>query len=261
MRVSFVIPTLNQAPFLRTCIDGCRAQGVTDSEILVVDGGSSDGTREILESYGERIRWISERDRGQSDAINKGIRMARGEVVAWVNSDDYYPHGAVLGPVLEAFESDPELDVVYGDGQLVDTSHRPIRLLRPRPPLDARRILLFAGAAVSQPSVFFRRALFLAVGGVDERLHFTMDYDLWIRMFERARKVRYLPEVLSCTTSHAGAKTVQGMLRQIAEVGQVKLRHMGRFRLTPMEKGRLAAGWASMYLYWAAVRVGLKRAS
>src|SRR5580704_13650255 len=84
--VSFVIPTRNQARFIRRCIDECLAQDIAGAEILVIDGASTDGTQEILASYGDRLRFISERDRGQSDAINKGIRQARGEIIAWINS-------------------------------------------------------------------------------------------------------------------------------------------------------------------------------
>src|SRR5678815_5771239 len=90
MRLSFVIPTRNQGRFIGQCIDGCLAQEVPDSEVLVVDGASTDDTRDVLGRYGERVRWISEPDRGQSDAVNKGVRMARGELIAWINSDDYY---------------------------------------------------------------------------------------------------------------------------------------------------------------------------
>ena len=261
MRLSFVIPTRNHARFIRRCIDRCLAQGVPGSEVVVVDGLSTDGTQEILASYGDRIRWVSEKDRGQSDAINKGVRMSSGAVVAWVNSDDYYPDGSVLPAVLAAFDGDPEVEVVYGDGVIVDAELRPLRALPCRPGLTARDVLLYAGIAVSQPSVFFKRSLFEAVGGVDESLHWTMDYDLWIRMFERARRTSYLPRTLSCTTSHPDAKTIQGMLPQIREVGLVKRRHMARFHLSPAEMVRLVGGWASMYVYWAAVRTGLKRAA
>jgi len=261
MRLSFVIPTRNQARFIRKCIDSCLAQGIRDSEIVVVDGLSDDGTQEILASYGDRIRWVSEKDRGQSDALNKGVRQTAGDVIAWINSDDYYPNGKVLGEALARFEADAELDIVYGDGAMVDTEYRTIRALPAQRQLDARRILLFAGIVVSQPSLFFRRELFLQLGGVDESLHWTMDYDLWIRMFESARKSLYVPSLFSCTTSHQDAKTVHGMLRQIGEIGQVKLRHAPRFRLSATEKARLWVGVASMYAYWAAVRMGLKRAA
>lgn len=261
MRLSFVIPTRNQARFIRKCIDSCLAQGVDDAEVVVVDGLSTDGTQELLKDYGDRIRWISEKDRGQSDALNKGVRLSSGDVVAWINSDDYYPNGDVLARVLARFDADPELDIVYGDGEVVDIEYRTIRRLTAQPHLTARGILLFAGAPVSQPSLFFRRALFLQLGGVDESLHWTMDYDLWIRMFERARSSIYLPSVLSCTTSHEDAKTVHGMLRQIGEVGQVKRRHAPRFDLDAAERARLWIMFASMYVYWAAVRIGLKRAA
>jgi glycosyltransferase involved in cell wall biosynthesis len=261
MRLSFVIPTRNQARFIRKCIDSCLAQGVEDSEVVVVDGLSDDGTPEILASYGDRIRWVSERDHGQSDALNKGVRQTSGEIVAWINSDDYYPNARVLGEVLARFAADPQVDIVYGDGALVDTEYRTIRPLPAQRELTARRVLLFAGIAVSQPSLFFRRELFLALGGVDESLHWTMDYDLWIRMFERARKSVYVPSLFSCTTSHQDAKTVHGMLKQIGEVGQVKRRHAPRFHLSATERARLWTGLASMYAYWAAIRVGLIRAA
>src|SRR5262249_45514393 len=100
---------------------------------------------------------------------------------------------------------------------------------------------------------------FLQLGGVDESLHWTMDYDLWIRMFERVRKSAYLPALLSCTTSHPDAKTIHGMFRQIGEVGRVKARHAPRFGLSTTEKARLWVGVAAMYAYWAATRIGLKR--
>jgi glycosyltransferase involved in cell wall biosynthesis len=259
MRLSFVIPTRNQARFIRKCIDSCLAQGIADSEVMVVDGLSTDGTQEILAGYGDRIRWVSEKDRGQSDALNKGVRQTSGDIVGWINSDDYYPNPTVLAQVLARFDADPELDVVYGDGVVVDVDYQPIRKLPAQPQLSARKILLFAGVAVSQPSLFFRRELFVRLGGVDESLHWTMDYDLWIRMFEQARKSAYLPLLLSCTTSHQDAKTIHGMFDQIGEVGRVKLRHAPRFGLSVIEKARLLFGVASMYVYWGVTRIGLKR--
>src|SRR4051812_2799638 len=122
VELSFVIPTRNQAQFLRQCIDGCLAQRIPDSEVLVVDGASTDNTREVLESYGDRVRWISEPDRGQSDAINKAIRLARGEMVAWINSDDYYAGPGVIARLLAELDRDPRCDVVYGDGIRVDVT-------------------------------------------------------------------------------------------------------------------------------------------
>src|SRR5207302_234469 len=108
--------TRNQARFLAQCIDGCLAQGAGDSEVVVVDGASTDDTRDVLARYGDRVRWISEPDRGQSDAVNKGVRMARGELVAWINSDDYYASPGAVARLVAEFDAAPDVDIAYGDG-------------------------------------------------------------------------------------------------------------------------------------------------
>jgi glycosyltransferase involved in cell wall biosynthesis len=259
MRLSFVIPTRNQAPFIAKCLESCLAQGVADAEIVVMDGCSTDGTVEILRGYGERIRWRSEVDAGQSDALVKAVRASSGEVIAWINSDDHYARPDVLGRVLAAF-ADPAVDIVYGNALLVDVQGKAIRPLPARPDLDARAILLHPSSPLSQPAVFFRRRLWDEVGGVDRALHFTMDYELWIRMFQRARRTVYLDDVLACATSHEAAKSIAGMRQQIAETGKVKRRYASAFRLSPAELLRLWRGMAELYAYWAAVNLGLKRA-
>jgi glycosyltransferase involved in cell wall biosynthesis len=257
VKVSFVIPTRNQAQFIRKCIDSCIAQGV-DSEIVVVDGNSTDGTQAVLAEYGERLRFISEKDSGQSEALNKGVHMAKGEIVAWLNSDDYYPHDGVLKRVLDHF--DEHTDVVYGDGVMVDVKGNVIRPFPSRRVTTPREIVLLPSGFVLQPALFFRRQRFLDVGGVDLGLHWAMDYDLWIRMFERARGVQYLPEVLAHATYHDNAKSVGGMWKQIREFSLIKHRHQ-RLLNGPLDRLRLEAGMASLYAYYAAVRLGLKRAT
>ncbi len=258
--MSFVIPTRNQARFVRRCIDSCLTQGIDGAEIIVRDGGSTDGTAEILASYGSAVRWVSQRDRGQSDAINQGVGVAQGEVIAWINSDDYYPDGAVLARVLDRFAGDDRLDIVHGDGLLVDVAERPFRRYRSRA-VDHGRALWAHPTAIVQPSLFFRRELFLAVGGLREDLHWAMDFDLWLRMFPAARQVDYLPEILSCVRLHADAKTYHGMLDQIREVGRLKRQHAAR--LHPDLRQRLGSICADvlLYVYWAAVRLGLRRAA
>jgi glycosyltransferase involved in cell wall biosynthesis len=258
--LSFVIPTRNHARFIRRCIDSCLAQRIAGAEIVVRDGASTDGTREILESYGDRIRWTSQRDRGQSDAINQGIRDARGEIVAWINSDDYYAGDDVVGRVLDRFGRDAALDIVHGDGMLVDVDERPFRHYHSRD-VEHGRALLAHPTAIVQPSLFFRRALFLAVGGLREELHWAMDFDLWLRMFPKARHVEYVPEVLSSVRCHEDAKTYRGMLEQIGEVRRLKREHAPR--LQPALRDRLGSVRADvmLYLYWAAVRLGLRRAA
>lgn len=258
--VSFVIPTRNQARFIRQCIDSCLSQKIARAEVLVFDGASTDGTRAVLESYGDAIRWVSEPDRGQSDAINKGIRAARGEVIAWINSDDYYYNDDVLRRVLARFAEDSRVDVVHGDGWLVDARGRPFRRYRSRS-LEGGRVLLAHPAAVVQPGLFFRRSLLTSVGGLREELHWAMDLELWLRMLPAARRVVYLAEPLACLRCHDEAKTYRGMLKQIREIRQIKRQYAPRFAPDPLLRiGSLVAD-AKLYAYWAAVRVGLWKAA
>jgi glycosyltransferase involved in cell wall biosynthesis len=259
MRLSFVIPTRNQARFIAQCIDGCLAQGIADSEIVVVDGASTDTTRDVLASYGDQIRSVSERDRGQSDAINKGVRMARGELVAWINSDDYYAGPSVVQRLVDTFTADPSLDIAYGDGTRVDETGVTIGPFRTKPIARAADIVTHSASPVLQPSLVFRRSLFLDVGGLDEGLHYTMDYELWIRMFAAARATRYVPEVIACARYHRDAKSVAAMGKQIREAYAVKRRHV--HELGALDRARMYAGVASLGVYWLAVRFGLKRAA
>jgi glycosyltransferase involved in cell wall biosynthesis len=258
MTVSFVIPTRNQASFVRRCIDGCLAQGVAGAEILVVDGASTDGTQEILGSYGDRIRWTSEPDTGQAQAVNKGVARARGELIAWINSDDVYEGPQVLREVLATFEAAPRLDLLYGDALVVDARGEPIRPYRSREFAGAAE-LLASPIGPAQPATFFRRELFQRLGGLREELHWALDYDLFLRMFAAARETRYLPRPLARTTFHAGAKSTRGMLQQIREAAALKREHGARIALTTAQRARLWLGIGELYAYWALVRLGLRR--
>jgi glycosyltransferase involved in cell wall biosynthesis len=261
MRLSFVIPTRNQAQFIAQCIDGCLAQQIADSEIVVVDGASTDHTRDVLAGYGDRVRWVSEKDRGQSDAINKGVRMASGELVAWINSDDYYAASHVVQRLVDAFDADPRLDIAYGDGERVDVEGKPLGRYRSRSIARVAEIVTHPASFVLQPSLLFRRQLFLDVGGLDDALHYTMDYELWIRMFAAARATRYLPEVIARARYHTDAKSIAAMGKQIREAYEVKRRNARTLGLGPIDRARMYAGVASLGAYWLAVRLGLKRAT
>lgn len=258
MRVSFVIPTRNQARFIGRCLDSCLAQAVGDAEVIVVDGASTDDTVEVLRRYGDRVRWTSRPDGGQAEAVNRGVASATGELVAWINSDDYYPGPDVLPAVLAAFE--PGVDLVYGRGRMVDARGETIRATRGRA-LAAPSDLLVRPSGLLQPAVFFRRRAFLEAGGLREDLHYALDYDLWLRMFPRARGTRYLDRELACATYHADAKSIAGLGRQVRELAALKRQHRPAFRLSWADRARLELGTASLYAYWAAVRLGLRRAT
>jgi glycosyltransferase involved in cell wall biosynthesis len=257
MHVSFVIPTRNQARFIEQCINSCIAQQIEDSEIIVVDGASTDNTRDVLGTYQDRIRWVSEPDRGQSDAINKGVRMAKGELIAWINSDDYYATNRSMRALVDAFDAEPDVDIAYGNGIRVDGDGNEIGLYRAHPIANVGDIVKHPASFVLQPAVLFRRQLFLDVGGVDETLHYTMDYELWIRMFAAARRVRYIPADIACARYHADAKSIAAMGKQIREMISVKQRGAAQLRLGVLSRAWMYGGIATLGMYWLAARLGV----
>lgn len=260
LRLSFVIPSLNQGRFIGRCIDRCLAQAIPSSEIIVVDGSSTDVTREVLARYGDRIRWTSEPDTGQAQAVNRGVACAQGEIIAWINADDCYEGAEALAAVLAAFDADPQLDLVYGDAVVVDRDDGPIRMYRNRT-FAGRAELLASPIGPPQPATFFRRSLFQRVGGLREDLHWALDYDLMLRLFANARATRRLPRTLARMTFHPAAKSNRGMLRQIREVVRLKREHLPSVRLSRTQRLRLWWGVGGLYVYWAAVKLHLWRAA
>ena len=202
-----VTPTLDQAEFLGETIDSVLGQGWPGLEYVVRDGGSTDGTRDVLARYGTRVRWTSGPDGGQSAAINAGWRETGGEIVAWLNSDDTYRPGA-LAAVAWYFAEHPDVDVVYGQCDYVDESGR---YLRPYPvePFDYDRLVERGIAFLPQPATFLRRHVLASVGGLDEDMSYAMDLDLWLRLGARGHRFSYLPRRLATLRLHRRAKSVR----------------------------------------------------
>jgi glycosyltransferase involved in cell wall biosynthesis len=220
--VTIVTPSYNQGGFIREAIESALRQDYPRIEYLVVDGGSTDETLSILREYTNQIEWISEPDRGQSSAINKGWRRGKGEILAWLNSDDAYLPGAISRAV-SYLEDHPDLGAVYGEGYHVDEVGRVLERY-PTGPFDLER--LKETCFICQPTVFVRRAVIEQVGYLDESLHFCMDYDLWIRLARIAR-FGYVPEYLATSRLHEETKTLSRRREVYAEVLRMLHGHFG----------------------------------
>jgi glycosyltransferase involved in cell wall biosynthesis len=200
--VSIVTPSLNQARYLSEAIESVREQTHAPIEHLVIDGGSTDDTVSVLVTSG--VRYVSEPDRGQSHALNKGFALAQGDVLGWLNADDSYLPDAVEQAV-DALESTGAA-LVYADVTRVNDDGQNPRRIRSRPTFDLWTELNL-GCGIYSPAVFFTRDAFEAVGGIDESLHLTMDYDLWLRI-GTGFPVRHVDAVWGVQRLHAAAKTM-----------------------------------------------------
>ncbi len=186
--VSIVTPSFNQSAYLEQTIRSVLEQDYPNLEYIVIDGASTDGSADIIQKYSSRLAyWISEKDSGQADAINKGMRRAKGEIVAWLNSDDYYLPGAIQSAVA-AFESNPHAVMVYGNMLAVDQTGQTINQLLYRQ-LTLEDLLCFQ--IIGQPAVFMRRAAFEKAGGLDLNFHFMLDHQLWIKLAAQGQIVHF----------------------------------------------------------------------
>ena len=216
--ISIITPSYNQGRFLAETIESVLSQGGDFYlDYIIVDGGSTDDSVEIIKRYerllnegarqvncrGIHYRWVSEKDKGQTDAIMKGFRMAEGEILAWLNSDDTYLPDA-LRKVVKVFSGEPEVSVIYGRTYYTDTTGE-ILGNYPTEPFNYKRLAMFN--VVCQPSAFFRKSALESTGGLDLSLRYVMDYDLWIRI-ARQFELRYLPEFLSTYRLHEESKTI-----------------------------------------------------
>lgn len=203
-RISVITPSFNQAEFLEQTIRSVVEQGYPNLEYFVVDGGSTDGSREIIKQHASHISWwTSETDRGQTHAINKGLSRATGQILCWLNSDDYFPPDT-LRFVSQCFE--PGVDVVVGHCLRIDTAGQTSRLVRGGVADRADLLRFWKPVAMHQPSIFWRKTVTDRIGLLDESLHYAMDYEYWLRM-SREFSFRNVDRTLSHAHLHARAKT------------------------------------------------------
>jgi glycosyltransferase involved in cell wall biosynthesis len=200
--VSIVTPSYNQGRFLEATLSSVLEQEYPNIEYLVVDGASTDNSVEIIRKYAGRIHWwVSEKDDGQSDAVNKGMRRARGEIIGWLNSDDIYLPGTVSAAVT-AFRSSPQAGVVYGDALAIDGNGKAFNLMHSR---QYTLVDLMAFNIICQPAAFLRRPVLEQAGYLNPAYHLLMDTLLWMKM-ARLAPVVHVPQVWAAARYHDQAK-------------------------------------------------------
>jgi len=204
MKVSVITPSYNQGGFIERTLLSVANQKGANIEHVVVDGGSTDETLEILERYGTSIRWISEKDNGQADAVNKGILCTEGEIIGWLNSDDiYYPEA--INQVVLFFLANPDVDVVYGMADHIDLSDQAFEAY-PTEGWSFERLKKVC--FICQPALFFRRRIVEKYGYLDDSLNYCMDYEYWLRLANGGVKFAYLEKKLAGSRLYPGNKTL-----------------------------------------------------
>jgi glycosyltransferase involved in cell wall biosynthesis/GT2 family glycosyltransferase len=222
--VSIVTPSFNQGRFLRRTIDSVLNQTYPHVEYRVMDGGSTDDSVAILKSYGGRFSWVSQRDGGQTNAINTGLAQARGEIQAYLNSDDVLLPDAAARAV-HHFTHRPDCDMVYGLAHHIDKDDGFLDWY-PTADYSLKRLLL--DCCVCQPAAFWRAAIARKIGPFDESLHYAMDLDYWLRIDRAGGRIEHLGEVLASTRIHEDAKTLSCHIPVHKEIIRAYERHVGR---------------------------------
>jgi len=225
VKISIITPSFNQVDYIGRTIDSVLLQKCSSLELIVIDGGSTDGTVKILRNYGKKIKWSSEKDKGQSDAINKGLAMCEGEVVGYLNSDDVLLPGS-LKKISNAF-SNKNVDWVTGKCKIIDEKDREIRIWISKYKNFLLKFyrsgLLYVVNPISQPATFWRRRVYERVGDFNEEEHLCMDYEYWLRV-GKIYKLKVVDDYLAGFRVHGGSKSTNDVVGHFWEEFLVALR-------------------------------------
>lgn len=231
-KISIVTPSFNQGNFLQQCIESVLDQNYPNLEYIIIDGGSTDNSLSIIQNFKSRLTyWVSEPDKGQSDAINKGFMKATGEIVAWLNSDDYYCPGA-FEKMLHVYQQNAEAPFYFGDGYRVSKSGEILANFFPKRSLTFNRQALVMGLNyILQPSTFINRSCLEQVGYLNDELEYGMDSDLWMRL-SLLGSPQPVCGVLAASREYDTTKTATGSFRRIEELRHISKQHSG-LEITP----------------------------
>lgn len=232
LKISIVTPSYNQAKFIEECLQSVKRQNHSAVEHIVVDGGSKDSTVEILKRCSSQpgwghLKWISEPDRGQSDALNKGFQMARGDVIGWLNADDFYLPGC-FEPVMRAYQRRPKTDVLYGDYLWTDMEGKPFQIRRE---IAFSKFVLLHNHVVyicSTAALFFSRRIIQDGYLLNEAYHYAMDYEYFVRLSIAGYRFHHVPVLLGALRLHSESKTGAQAHKQIEEQEKARRENLAR---------------------------------
>lgn len=244
MKISIVTPSYNQGRFIARTIESVSMQRGVEIEHVVFDGGSTDNTVEVMQRLPRTFSWVSEPDRGQTHAVNKGIAATDGDIIGWLNSDDVYYPGA-FSAVAAVFASRPDVDVVYGMADHIDEDDHPFEEY---PTAEFSMQELRNRCFICQPAAFFRRSVVDKLGPLDESLNYCMDYEFWLRLGLAGAKFEYLPTKLAGSRMYGANKTLGSRVAVHKEINDMQKR---LFKTVP-------DAWLYSYAH-AVVEVGTDR--
>ncbi|NMG19079.1 glycosyltransferase family 2 protein [Brasilonema bromeliae] len=244
-KITVVTPSYNQAPFLKMTLESILNQDYPNLEYIVIDGGSTDGSVDILRQYDKQLTyWVSEPDQGQTDALNKGFLRATGDILCWLCSDDLF-ESWTLKEVAQFFQDNPQARVVYGDSTWIDVEGQPLRIKKELP--FNRFIFLYSHNFIPQPSTFWRRDLYEEVGGLNSEFDLAMDADLWMR-FSEVTDFYHVRRSWSKMRLYPEQKTQRLSVRSREEGRMIEQRYCGEepmwsFKVKKFLATSLRVGW------------------
>ena len=224
MKVSIITPSFNQGQFIERTLQSVACQTGAEIEHVVFDGGSTDNTLEILKDFRPPVQWVSKKDNGQTDAVNKGISATDGEIIGWLNSDDIYYHDAIAR-VVAFFKANPDIDVIYGMADHIDLEDHAFESY-PSEPWDFER--LKETCFICQPALFLRRRVVEMYGLLDETLNYCMDYEYWLRLGKAGARFAYIEEKLAGSRLYADNKTLGSRVKVHREINDMLKRLFGK---------------------------------
>lgn len=225
--VTVVTPAYNQADFLRDTIESVLSQDYPNIEYVVLDDGSTDETPAILAEYGDRFRWESQKNMGQTPTINKGWSMTSGEIITWLNSDDTFYNTAAVREGVEYLLEHPDVGIVFGDSMYTEADGTEIEPTRPVTDFTYEKMVRTCENFISQPSAFIRRTIVEKVGALDPKYYYFMDWDLWLRA-GLYFGIEHVDKIWSTYRLHAESKTVAQSKKAAPELEYMYKKFFGR---------------------------------